>query len=36
MTCRGVKKAGSLTYTYSTLGELGQDKKNEVLSLIKR
>ncbi len=36
MTCRGVKKAGSLTYTYSTLGEFGQDKKNEVLSLIKR
>lgn len=35
MTCRGVKKAGSKTVTYSTLGDFGEDRKREVLSLIK-
>lgn len=36
MTCRGVKRAGSLTYTCHTAGEFGEDKKREVLSLIRR
>ena len=35
MTCRGVKKAGSKTISYVTLGDFPQDKKAEVLALIK-
>lgn len=35
MTCRGVKKAGSKTATYCVLGEFGEDKKREALSLLK-
>ncbi len=35
MTCRGVKKAGSKTISYITLGDFPEDKKSEVLALIK-
>lgn len=35
MTCRGVKKAGSKTISYVTLGNFPEDKKAEVLALIK-
>lgn len=35
MTCRGVKKAGSTTFTSCALGEFGAEKRAEVLSLIK-
>lgn len=35
MTCRGVKKAGSKTVTYCTLGEFGEDKRKEILTLLK-
>ena len=35
MTCRGVKKAGSKTLSYSVAGEFPEDKKREVLALIK-
>lgn len=35
MTCRGVKKAGSKTVTYCALGNFGEDKKKEVLALLK-
>lgn len=35
MTCRGVKKAGSKTISYVTLGDFPRDKKAEVLALIK-
>lgn len=35
MTCRGVKKAGSKTVTYCALGEFGEDKRKEVLTLLK-
>jgi len=35
MTCRGVKKSGSKTVTYCSLGEFGEDKRTEVLGLLK-
>ena len=35
MTCRGVKKMGSKTVTYSILGDIDDNKKAEILSLIK-
>lgn len=35
MTCRGVKKAGSKTLTYCTLGEFGEERRKEVLALLK-
>lgn len=35
MTCRGVKKAGSKTLTYSVMGDFPEKKKEEVFSLIK-
>lgn len=35
MTCRGVKKAGSKTVTYCALGDFGEDKRMEVLALLK-
>lgn len=35
MTCRGVKKAGSKTISYITLGQFPEDKKAEVLSLVR-
>lgn len=35
MTCRGIKKAGSTTLTYTTLGDFPEKKRSEVLSLLK-
>lgn len=35
MTCRGVKKFGSVTMSYSIAGDFPEDKKREVLALIK-
>jgi len=35
MTCRGVKKPGSKTVTYCVLGDFSQQRKTEVLSLLK-
>lgn len=35
MTCRGVKKAGSKTISYIILGDFPEDKKAEVLALVK-
>ena len=35
MTCRGVKKMGSKTITYSILGDINENKKAEILNLIK-
>lgn len=35
MTCRGVKKAGSKTVTYSILGNFTKEQKADVLALIK-
>lgn len=35
MTCRGVKKAGSKTLSYSIAGNFPEDKRREVLSLLK-
>ena len=35
MTCRGVKKMGTKTITYSVLGEIDDNKKAEILNLIK-
>ncbi len=35
MTCRGVKKAGSVTVTSCMLGEFGEDRRREVLRLLK-
>ncbi len=35
MTCRGVKKAGSVTVTSCMLGEFGEDRRQEVLRLLK-
>lgn len=34
MTCRGIKKAGSKTVTYSSAGDFPESKKQEVLRLI--
>ncbi len=34
MTCRGVKKPGSKTVTYCSLGEFGKENREEVLSII--
>lgn len=34
MTCRGVKKPGSVTMSYSIAGNFPEDKKREVLSLL--
>jgi len=34
MTCRGVKKAGSKTVTYATMGDFPQAKREEVLRLL--
>lgn len=34
MTCRGVKKPGSKTVTYCSLGEFGRENREEVLSII--
>ena len=34
MTCRGVKKAGSKTTSYSVFGDFHEDKKREALALI--
>lgn len=36
MTCRGIKKAGSKTLTFCSLGEFGQREREEVLSIISR
>ena len=35
MTCRGVKKAGSKTTTYCALGDFGEERRAEVLALLK-
>lgn len=35
MTCRGIKKAGSKTVSYSIAGAFPEDKKREVLELLK-
>lgn len=35
MTCRGVKKAGSKTLTYSVLGDFPEKKREEVFALLK-
>ena len=35
MTCRGVKKFGSKTLSYSMAGNFPEDKKREVLALLK-
>lgn len=35
MTCRGVKKYGSKTVTYCTLGDFPQEKVTEVLTFVK-
>ncbi len=35
MTCRGVRKMGSKTITYTVLGDIDDNTKNEVLSLLK-
>ena len=35
MTCRGVRKMGSKTVTYSIKGDIDDNKKAEILSLIK-
>lgn len=35
MTCRGVKKAGSKTLSYSIAGDFPEEKKREVFSLLK-
>lgn len=35
MTCRGVKKAGSKTLSYSVAGAFPEDKRREVLALLK-
>ena len=35
MTCRGVKKPGSKTISYISLGDFPEDKKAEVLALVK-
>ena len=35
MTCRGVKKAGSKTVTYCALGNFDENRKKEVLALLK-
>lgn len=35
MTCRGIKKAGSKTLSYSIAGEFSEEKKKEVFALIK-
>lgn len=35
MTCRGVKKAGSKTLSYSISGDFPEDKKREVFALLK-
>ncbi len=35
MTCRGVKKAGSVTFSSCALGEFDGERKKEVLELIK-
>ena len=35
MTCRGVKKAGSKTVTYCALGDFGEERRKEVLALLK-
>lgn len=35
MTCRGIKKAGSKTLSYSVAGDFPEDKKTEALALIK-
>lgn len=36
MTCRGVKKAGSTTISYSCLGEFGDRERSEVLALLRK
>lgn len=35
MTCRGVKKAGSTTVTSCTLGDFSEERKREVMGLLK-
>lgn len=35
MTCRGVKKAGSKTLSYCVLGNFSEERKKEVLALLK-
>lgn len=35
MTCRGVKKFGTMTLSYCTAGEFPENKKREVLALVK-
>ncbi len=35
MTCRGIKKSGSKTTTYTALGEFPESKRAEVLSLLR-
>ena len=35
MTCRGIKKAGSKTISYSIAGNFPEDKKREVFALLK-
>ena len=35
MTCRGIKKAGSKTLSYSIAGEFPEEKKKEVFALLK-
>lgn len=35
MTCRGIKKPGSKTVTYSIVGDFPKEKRDEVLRLIK-
>ena len=35
MTCRGVKKFGSKTISYSVKGDFPEEKKREVFNLLK-
>ena len=35
MTCRGIKKAGSKTLSYSVKGEFPDENKKEVFALLK-
>lgn len=35
MTCRGVKKAGSKTFSYSVAGDFPEEKKREVFAILK-
>lgn len=35
MTCRGIKKVGTKTFTYATLGDFPKEKREEVFQILK-